>query len=141
MISESLVVWKKAPARSRRVAQVAEVHQVAVVRDRDETLGGVDANGLRVEQSGIAGGGVAGVADGHVAIELGEHVVSKDVGDEAHTLDVLQVGSVGYGDAGRLLPAVLQGVQAHVDLTGRLGMTTDGDDSAFFMQLVVTGSR
>ena len=50
-------------------ADVAEVHQVAVVGDGDEALGGLDADGLGVEQCGVAGGGVAGVADGHVRRE------------------------------------------------------------------------
>ena len=69
-------------------AQVAEVDQVAVVRDGDEALGGVDADGLRVEQRRIAGGGVARVADGHVAGKLGEHIVGEDFADQAHALDV-----------------------------------------------------
>ena len=81
-------------------AQVAEVDQVAVVRDGDEALGGVDADGLRVEQRRIAGGGVARVADGHVAGQLGEHVVGEDFRDQAHALDVGEVLAVGGGDAG-----------------------------------------
>ena len=32
-----------APSRSRRGAEIAEVDQVAVVRDGDEALGGIDA--------------------------------------------------------------------------------------------------
>jgi hypothetical protein len=46
-------------------AEVAEVDEVAVVGDGDEALGGVDADGLGVEQGRVAGSGVAGVADGH----------------------------------------------------------------------------
>ena len=59
-------------------AQVAEVDQVAVVSDGDEALGGVDADGLGVEQGRVAGGGVARVADGHLAGKLGEYVVGED---------------------------------------------------------------
>ena len=70
MISESEVVWKNAPSRSSLRAKIAEVDQVAVVRDGDEALGGVDADGLRVEQRRVAGSGVAGVADGQVAGQL-----------------------------------------------------------------------
>ena len=51
-------------------AHVAEVDQVAVVRDGDEALGGLDADGLRIQQRGVAGGRVARVADGHVAGQL-----------------------------------------------------------------------
>ena len=79
---------------------VAEVDEVAVVGDGDEALGGVDADGLGVEESRVAGGGVAGVADGHGAGELGEDVVGEDFRDEAHALDVGQMIAVGGGDAG-----------------------------------------
>ena len=100
MISESEVVWKYAPSRSRLRAQIAEIDEVAVVRDGDEALGGVDANGLRVEQRRVAGGGVARVADGHVAGELGENIVSEDFRNQAHAFDVGEMLAVGGGDAG-----------------------------------------
>ena len=118
-------------------AQIAEVHEVAVMSDGDEALGGVDANGLGVEQCRVAGGGVARVADGHVAGKLGEHVVGEDFRDEAHALDVGQMLAVGGGDAGRLLPAMLQCVEAEIGLTRGVGMAVDGDDAAFFAKLVV----
>ena len=117
-------------------AEVAEVDQVAVVGDGDEALGGVDADGLGVEQRRVAGGGVARVADGHVAGELGEHVVGEDFGDQAHALDVGQMLAVGGGDAGRLLAAMLQGVEAEIGLARGVGMAVDGDDAAFFAELV-----
>ena len=60
-------------------ADVAEVDEVAVVRDGDEALGGLDARWLRVQQRGVAGGRVAGVADGQVAGQLLQHVVGEDV--------------------------------------------------------------
>ncbi len=56
--------------------------------DGEEALGGLDGDGLGVEQGGVAGGGVAGVADGDVAGEPGEDGVGEDFGDEAHALDV-----------------------------------------------------
>ena len=113
-------------------AHVAEVDQVAVVGDGDESLGGLDADGLRVEQRGVAGGGVAGVADGHVALELGEHVVGEDVGDQAHAFYIGEILAVGGGDAGGFLSAMLQGVEAEIDLTGGVGMAVDGYYSALF---------
>ena len=117
-------------------AEVAEVDQVAVVGDGDEALGGVDADGLGVEQRRVAGGGVARVADGHVAGELGEHVVGEDFRDQAHALDVGEMLAVGGGDAGRFLAAMLQGVEAEIGLAGGVGMAVDGDDAAFFAELV-----
>ncbi len=116
-------------------AQVAQVDQVAIVGDGDEALGGVDADGLGVEQGRVAGGGVAGVADGHGAGELGQHVVGEDFRDQAHALDVGQMQAVGGGDAGRLLAAMLQGVEAEIGLAGGVGMAVDGDYAAFFAEL------
>ena len=115
-------------------ADVAEVDQVAVVRDGDEALGGLDADGLRVEQRGVAGGGVAGVADGEIAGELLQDFVGEDVGDQAHALDVREVMAVGGGDAGGLLPAMLQRVEHEVDLARGFGVGVDGDYAAFFVQ-------
>ena len=122
MISESEVVWKIGAFALKAGADVAEVHQVAVVRDGDEALGGVDANRLRVEQRRIARGRIARVADGHFAGELGEHVVGKDVRDQAHALDVRQMVAVGGGDAGRLLPAMLERVKREVGLASGVGV-------------------
>ena len=93
-------------------------------------------DGLRVEQRRVAGGGVARVADGHVAGQLGEHVVGEDLRNQAHALDVGQMLAVGRGDAGRFLPAMLQRVEAEVGLARGVGMAVDGDDAAFFVQLV-----
>ncbi len=81
-------------------AHVAQVHQVAIVRDGDEALGGVDANGLRVEQRGIAGGGITRVTDGHVAGKLGQHIVCEDLRNQAHAFDVGEAMAVGSGNAG-----------------------------------------
>ena len=137
MISESLVVWKNAPSRSSARSQITQVHQVAVVRDGDEALGRVDANGLRVEQRRVAGSRVARVADGHVAGQLGEHFFGEDVGNQAHALDVREVLAVGGGDAGRFLSAMLQRVEGKIGLTGCVGVAVDGDDAAFFAKFVV----
>jgi hypothetical protein len=118
-------------------AHIAQVDQVAVVGDGDQPLGGVDADGLGVEQRRVAGGGVAGVADGHLAGQLGENVVGEDLRDQAHALDVGQMLAVGGGDAGRLLAAMLQGVEAEIGLAGGVGMAVDGDYAALFAELVV----
>ena len=73
--------------------------------------------------------------------KLLEHVVGEDFRDEAHALDVGEVLAVGGGDAGGFLPAMLEGVEAEVGLAGGVGMAVDGDDAAFFVELVVRGDR
>ena len=81
-------------------AHVAKIHQVAVVCDGDQALGGVDTNGLRVEQRRIAGRGITRVADGHVAGKLGQHIVSENLRNQAHAFDVGKTLAIGGGNAG-----------------------------------------
>ncbi len=49
------------------LAQLGRVGDVAVVRDREASFITSDREGLGVEQHGIAGSGVAGVADGKIS--------------------------------------------------------------------------
>ena len=108
-------------------AEIAEVDEVAVVGDGDEALGGFDADGLGVEERGVAGGGVARVADGHVALEACARTSSVKISDdEAHAFDVGEMGAVGGGDAGGFLTAMLEGVEAEIDLAGGVGVAVDG---------------
>ena len=46
-------------------AHIAQIDQIAVVRDGDQTLGRVHADGLGIEQRRVAGRRVARVADSH----------------------------------------------------------------------------
>ncbi len=43
--------------------------------------------------------------------------------------------AVGGGDAGRLLAAMLEGVEAEIGLAGGVGMAVNGDYAAFFAEL------
>ena len=67
---------------------------------------------------------------------LCEHFVGEDFRDQAHALDVGEVLAVGGGDAGGLLAAMLQRVEARVGLPRGVGMAVDGDHAALFAQLV-----
>ena len=58
------------------------------------------------------------MADGDVAAQRGEHGLVEHLGDQAHVLVHHDPGAVADRDAGRLLPPVLQRVQAEV---GELG--------------------
>ena len=48
---------------------------------------------------------------------------------------------VGGGNAGRLLPAMLQRVEAEISLARRIGMAMNGDDAALFAEFVVVRER
>jgi hypothetical protein len=49
--------------------------------------------------------------------------------------------AVGSRDAGRLLAAVLQRVEAEIGFPRGVGMAVDGDDAAFFVEFVARGAE
>src|SRR6266542_5747340 len=89
-----------------------------------------------------ARGGVADVADGGSAGQLGEHVGGEDVGDEPHAPVDVERAAVRGHDPGRLLAAVLQGVQPEVGEVGGFVALAEGpgaEDAALVLHLVVDG--
>ncbi len=75
---------------------------------------------LRVLPHRRPGRGVAGVTDGQVAVQRLQGGLIEDLRDEAHVLVHEDLAAVGHGDTGRLLPAVLQGVDAEVGEFGHV---------------------
>ena len=65
-----------------------------------------------------------------------QDVGGEDVGDQPHGLVQLKTLAVGRGDARRLLPAMLQRVQAEIGELGRFRMAVDGDYAALFAKFV-----
>ena len=94
-------------------------------------------NRLRIQQRRIAGGRVTRVPDGQRARQAGKNVFGEDIGHQAHALCAAAESSpFGADDARRLLPAMLQRVQAEVSELGRFGMAVDGHHAAFFVKFV-----
>ena len=75
------------------------------------------------------------VPDGHRPGEPGEFCLSEDVGDVAHGPRRDEAGAVGGGDAGALLAAVLQGVEAEVGHPRRLRVAPDAEHAARLSEL------
>ena len=120
------------------VGELRGVGQVAVVAEGEVDAAGVAEHGLGVAPGAGAGRRVAGVADGHVAGEAAERPLVEDVGDQAHVLDDRDRPAVGHGDAGRLLAAVLQGVEPEVGQVGdRLAGGVHAEDAARLLRRVV----
>ncbi len=89
-------------------AQFGGIGEIAVVRQGQLAFIAIDDDGLRVDQRGIAGGGVARVADGGRARQARQHLRLEDFLHQAHALFEMQVGAIGRDDAGRFLAAMLQ---------------------------------
>ena len=101
-----------------QLLQLAGVGQVAVVAQRDGSVGGGPEGRLGVVPGAGAGRGVARVTDREVALERRERGLVEDLRDQAHVLVDEDLAAVADRDAGRLLAAVLQRVEAVV---GQLG--------------------
>ena len=126
--------------RARRLelaAQDVGVHQVAVVADRDRAAVALDEVGLRVRGHGVARGRVADVADRAVPGQRLEAARREHVVHEAHALLEPEPLAVAAGDARRLLPAVLQGVEPHVGEVRGLGVAEDAEEAALVVEVVV----
>ena len=126
--------------RARRLQPLAQhvgVHDVAVVGEGDRAAVAVDEDRLRVGGHGVARGRVADVADGAVAAEAIEGLVGEDVVHQAHGLVDADLRAVGGRDAGRLLAAVLERVEAEVGQPRRLGMAEDPEQAAVVPEMVV----
>ena len=104
--------------RLDHLLELVGVDQVAVVAKGDGAAVAGTERRLGVLPGARAGGGVAAVADRDVADEARERRLVEDLRDQAHVLVDQDLPAVAHRDAGRLLAAVLEGVQPEV---GELG--------------------
>ncbi len=96
------------------VADLGGVREVAVVRERDLAACVVDHERLRVRQEARARCRIAHMADGDVLIFHVRQLVAEDLIDEAHATRDVHPRAIRQRDAGALLPAMLQGIEAEV---------------------------
>src|SRR5262249_9184856 len=87
-----------------------------------------------------SGRGVAAVADRDVPAQRVEHGLFEDLGHQAHVLEDDDPRTVADRDAGRLLAAMLQGVQAEVgELADLLVRCPDAEDPAGVLGASIPG--
>ena len=92
---------------------------------------------LHVAQDGLAGGGIADVADGGIAGQALDHLAAgKGVTDEAEAPFGVKPASVEGDDARSLLAAVLKGVQPERGDGRGLGVAENAEHAAFLAQRV-----
>ena len=114
----------------------AGVDQVAVMAKGHVALHMADDNGLDVVVVLAAGGGIADVAHGDVA--LAQAVQAGTVEDFAHqavALQVMEDAVAGNRDAAAFLTPVLQGVEPEVHIPGN--STLDGRPDAEYAALLM----
>ena len=129
---------EQAAAPHQRAPQHVRVGQVAVVRHREAAELEIRVQRLHVAQDGVAGRGVAVVADRRGAGQRRDHPrVAEIVADQAQAAMRMEVVAVEADDAGRFLAAVLQRVQAERGHRGGVGHLPDAEDAALLVELVV----
>ena len=142
-VGENLAVGgrvEKASAVLEPQFQLARIDKVAVVREGEIARIVVEEERLHVLYATAPGRRIAHVAYGHVARQRGQAPLVEDLGHEALALDMAERTVVHGDDTATLLSAVLQGVQAVICESGRIGHPEDTENAAFVMQLVVYDS-
>ena len=129
------------PASAALRGQLGGVDQVAVVAQRQAGagLGGAERR-LGVLPGGGAGRGVPGVADREVAAQAAQGRLVEDLADQPEVLVDDDGGAVGHRDPGRLLTAVLEGVQAEIgQLRDLLPRRPDTEDATGVLRSGILG--
>ena len=129
------------PGADQLVAQLAGVDEVAVVPDRDLAVGAIDQEGLRVLDRALAGGRVPGVTDRQVAAKAVDGFFLEGIRHLTHAADDAHLGAVTDGNAGALLPAVLQRVEPERGQACGSRVPEDAEDAALVFELVMRLQR
>ncbi len=130
---------EEGPARLEGGPDLPGVHEVAVMRQGEGTPPGVEDDRLGVQEQRGARRRVPDVADGRPAREAGEPRAVEDVGDVAHLALDVDLAAVERGDPGRLLAAVLEGVEAEVREIGGVVRVADAEDTALIREPAPVG--
>ena len=121
-----------APLSHQFAAQRQPVGEIAVVADGETAGIEFGEQRLHVAQDGGARGGVADMADGHIAGQALDHLAAGEgVADQAEAALGVEAAAVEGDDAGGFLAAMLEGVQSERGDGGGLGVAEDAEHAAF----------
>ena len=118
------------------------VDEIAIVRQRELDSIALGADGLRVLYGAIAGRGIARMPDGDMPRQVRHIVLLKRLPDQPHRDLGMDARAIACGDAGALLPAVLQRVQPEESVArGVVAPRIYAHNPALFARRVVCGKR
>ena len=109
------------------------INQVAIVGDGDATAGVSDAERLRVDEYGRAGGGITHVSNTEVALQAGKDIFVENFAHQPHTLMMAHQSTIADAYAGTLLAPVLEGIEAEIGKAGGVLVPINGKDAALFL--------
>jgi len=117
---------------------VIGIGEIAVVANGETAEFEIGEQRLHVAHRHLAGGGIAHMADGGMALELADHVLRAEIlADMAHAAMGVKLLAVVDDDARRLLAAMLEGVQSKRRQGARFGVAINAEDAAFLAEMVV----
>ena len=129
--SESEPEPSRTPSCDQLRAQLLDVHEVAVVPERDRALAPVVDQRLRVRPAVRAGRRVARVPDRDLTRQRLQLLLVEDLRDETHVAHDREPAAVGDGDPGRLLTSMLEREQAEVREPRHVSLLrADAEDAA-----------
>ena len=119
-------------------AQQLRIDDVAVVRQREIARVVTEKERLDVLNAAAAGRGVTHVADGHRTFQGRQLLFVENLGHQSLALDAAEGAVLIHrNDAGTLLPAVLQGVEAVVSQRRGVRHPVDAEHPALLVQFAV----
>ena len=114
------------------------VGNIAIMADGKTARRQFGEQRLDVAQRGFAGGRIAVMADGDVALELLDDFVAVEIaGNMPHGAMGVEILAVEGGDAGGFLAAMLKGMQAERDQRRRAIGAVDAKYAAFFVEMII----
>ena len=119
------------------LAQGYGVGQVAVMADGESAILEVGEQRLDVALDGLAAGRIAVMADGRAAGQAADRrLAGEDVGDMAEAAVAVEARAVVDDHAGRLLAAMLQGMQPQRAVGGGVRRPIDAEQRTFLVKFV-----
>lgn len=122
-------------------SELRGVGEVAVVRNGQSAFGAIRGERLRVINGGGAGGGIASMANGNVAVEIAHHLRGEHIFHQAHTSVDKKLFAIAGGDPGAFLSAVLKCVVPVIGHLGSVGLPVDAKDAAVVFRIVWHADR
>ncbi len=117
--------------------QRLRIGEIAIVRDGEAARVQLREERLHIAQHGLAGRGVAHMADGRGAGQaLDRALLGKMVADESQSALAVKAAAVKGDDARRLLAAMLERMQAQRGDRRGVGEIEDAKDAAIFAKPV-----
>ncbi len=113
------------------LADLADIDQVAVMRQRQRPSAGREDDRLRVDQERRPRGGIAHVPHGRASGKPRQPLLVEDLRDVAHFPLDKDLAVLERGDAGGFLSPVLEGVETQVGEVRSVLGVTDPEDTAF----------